>query len=160
MAKTKLPCAICHGELLKDEAQFVDETTFAFYQKAPPIEHGIYCPTCFDSLVRPELDVYNAKMERAKNVNIFSLAQSKESQFVRRIERPVTVEGCPDRQEAELRLAFHAVEVDKNSLVDVELSSEKIKIGGRWQSSVWSGRGIPVNIDEEILKRRFANNPN
>ncbi len=154
MPKPTLQCQVCKIALDKTQAQFVDEDTFAFLSHLPPgVSLGSYCFACFDQHVESELSGYNAKMELAKNINIFYLTQSKESRFVRRIEKPVKVENCLDRNELILRLAFRAVEANKNSLVDVDLLSTKIR-NGRWQTSRWSGRGIPASIDEVHLKRR------
>jgi len=96
----------------------------------------------------------------AKNVNVFFASQSKESRFVRRIEKPIKVENCQDREEAVMRLAFLAIEANKNSIVDVDLVSMKVHKGGTWQSSLWSGRAIPADIDEAHLKRKYASAPN
>lgn len=160
MARKTLNCQVCACDLEKSEALFVDEETFAFLRQLPTgVQLGIYCPVCFDKNVRAELDNYNDKLERAKNVNVFFLTQSKESRFVRRTEKPVTVKDCPDRDEVVLRLAFLAVEAGKNALVDVELSSAKVR-NGRWQSSTWSGQAVPADITETALQRRFAGTPN
>lgn len=144
----------------KSEAQFVDEDSFGFLARLPEgVALGTYCNACFESHVRPELDKYEEKMEKARNVNVFFATQSKESRFVRRIEKPIKVENCQDRDEVVLRLAFLAVSNGKNALVDVDLSSSKVRNGG-WQSSLWSGRAIPANIDESDLQRRFPGAPN
>lgn len=156
--KTLFACQICQCPMSKADAQFVDEETFSFLSR-PPIALGTYCTECFDSSVKPELDSYSEKMDRAKDVNVFFASQSKESRFVRRIERPVQVDDCRDRDEAVLRLAFLAVEAEKNSLVDVELTSTKVR-NGSWQSSRWSGRGIPAEISESSLSRKFPGTPN
>lgn len=64
-----------------------------------------------------------------------------------------------DRDDAILRLAFLAVQAGKNALVDVDLSSTKIK-HGKWQTSRWHGRAIPAHIDPAALDRRFIGAPN
>jgi len=142
----------------KGEALFVDDESFALLE-TPPVAPGAYCPACYDQQVWPALSEYNEQLERAKNVNMFYLSQSKESRFVRRIEKPISVKDCVDRQDAILRLAFIAVRAGKNALVDVDLSSSKIRNGG-YQTSSWSGRAIPADIEESALQRRFVGAPN
>ena len=159
MGKKILKCQVCESALDRTEAKFVDEDTFSFSKLLSGISLGSYCFHCFDERVEPELASYNAKMERAKNVNVFYLSQNKECRFVRRIEKPIKVENCLDRNEVILRLAFMAVEANKNLLVDVDFSSIKIR-NGRWQTSRWSGRAIPAIIDEDKLKRRSMASPN
>lgn len=158
--QTPFQCQKCECPLRKGEVEFVDENTFSFLS-APPtgVELGSYCIQCFDAHVRPEVDKYNEKLELAKNVNVFYSSQSKESRFVRRIEKPIKVEKCQDKDEAVLRLAFLAVQQNKNSIVDVDLNSIKVR-NGSWQSSLWSGRAIPADIDERNLQRKFPGTPN
>lgn len=159
-AKKPFECLICATPLGKREVEFIDENTFLFLTALPAgLALGSYCVSCFDAHVRPEVETYQQKLDQAKNVNVFFLSQSKETRFVRRIEKPIKVENCQDREEAILRLAFLAVEANKNSLVDVDLSSTKVRNGG-WQSSLWSGRAIPADIDEANLQRRYPGSPN
>ena len=155
-----LKCEGCNGSLGKGDAEFVDEDTFKYLRAMPKgLKAGAYCPQCFETSVRGHLDEYNELVERAGNVNVFFVSQSKESRFVRRIEKPVQVKDCEDREEAVMHLAFQAVKLGKNSLVDVDLKSEKLRNAG-YQTSVWSARGIPAQIDEAHLARRFRGVPN
>lgn len=80
-----LQCQICACALAKSDAQFIDEESFAL-MAAPPaqVPAGAYCNTCFEERARPELDAYEALVEKARNVNLFYLSQSRESRFVRR----------------------------------------------------------------------------
>src|ERR1700722_15839496 len=111
MPKQPHQCIVCQCQLTKSEAQFIDEDSFSFLAKLPTgVLPGSYFPSCFDGHVKTEIGRYNELMERAKNVNVFFASQGKESRFVRRSERPIQVEGCADRAEAILRLAFRAVE--------------------------------------------------
>lgn len=153
-------CQSCALEVPKKDRLFVDEETFGFLTRLPAgISIGLYCPVCHASHVQPALDRYIEALEAAKNVNMFYRTQSKECRFVRRIESPVEVHDCDDKDEAILRLAFLAVQAGKNALVDVEVRSRKI-IDGGYQSSSWSGRAVPADIEESQLQRRFPGTPN
>jgi hypothetical protein len=57
-----------------------------------------------------------------------------------------------DRDEALLRLAFFAAQGNYNSLVDVELTSEKVRNGG-YQTLKWRGVGVPVHVNKKRLFR-------
>jgi hypothetical protein len=153
-------CLICASALHKDEVRFVDDNTFPFLSRPPAgLATGSYCLACFDAQVGPELERHHLKMEQAKNVNVFYASQSKESRFIRRTEKLIRVENCQDPQEVILHLAFLAAQADKNTLVDVDLKSVKVR-NGSWQSSLWSGQAIPADIDERSLNRRFPGAPN
>lgn len=155
-----LKCEVCGCELNKAEAEFIDEDTFGFMETPPQgLKLGSYCQSCFETQAREPLNRYNELVEQAKNVNMFYLSQSRESRFVRRIEKPIHVKDCADREEAVMALAFQAAQLGKNSLVDVDLKSEKIR-DGAYQTSRWSGRAIPAQIDEAHLARRFRGTPN
>jgi hypothetical protein len=159
-SSTSRKCQFCDLALSKGEAQYVDETTFPFYKSLPEgVNLGTYCYSCYDRIVGPSLDIYNEKMEKAKNVNVFYFSQSKESRFVRRKERHIEVSNCEDKDDAILRLAFIAVEQGQNTLLDVEITTTKTRNGG-WQSSHCGARAIPAIVDEVKLQRRFPTTPN
>ncbi len=150
--KRNLHCQFCECPLHKSEAEFIDEESFDFALRKPKfIPVGAYCFTCFEGKVKSAVDDYNEKMERAKNVNVFYISQNKESRFVRRNEEPLKIEDCDDRDEVILRLAFLAVEADKNALVDLDFSTRKVYNGG-WKTTRWTGWAIPGTVDESKLK--------
>lgn len=154
-------CQGCQNGIQKREVGFVDDETFAFLEALPEgVTPGAFCPSCFEERVRPALTAYQDLMAAAENVNMFYLSQSKESRFVRRTERRVQVDNCSDKQEAILRLAFKAVQIGKNALVDVDLRSRKVIAAGGYQTSLWAGVAIPADIDEAQLNRRFVGAPN
>jgi hypothetical protein len=62
----------------------------------------------------------------------------------RRSATVLKVEGCADREEALLRLAFLAVKANYNMLLDVDLTAEKVRNAG-YQTSRWQAKGIPVH---------------
>jgi hypothetical protein len=160
--KANLECACCHEPVCKNCAQFLEENRFSFLATVPEILQGsIFCPVCFDSKIQPEIQAYEADIERAREVIVFFKKQTKETRHVKRLEQPVVVEHCPDREETLLRLAYFAIKAGFQSLVDVEISSVKIRSGSR-QFSDWSGTGVPADVDlSKIPKDRSIRfNPN
>ena len=155
--KAPLACTLCAAALCKACAQFTDELTFTFAVDQPAA--GTYCPGCFDREVAPKIAEYEDVLSRARDVNVFYRTQGKESRFIRRIEKPIQVEECDDKDETVLRLAFLAARAGCNALVDVDLDSRKV-IHGKWQTSKWRGTAVPAKVDPETLRRRFANSPN
>jgi hypothetical protein len=160
MKNSELICLRCQTHIAKREALFVNEEQFALLEKMPAdIDVGVYCAPCFDAHVAEALADYNDKLEKAKDVNVFYSTQSKETRFVRRTEKAIRVENCQDRDDVILRLAFRAVESNKNSIVDVTLASVKVRNGG-WQTTVWSGKAIPTDIEDSQLQRKYPGTPN
>jgi hypothetical protein len=159
--KTKAPleCRDCAQSLCKGCAQFVDEGTFTLAGETYAGLIGTYCPTCYEAKAGPAVREYEDVVEKARNVDVFFKNQGKETRFLRRSEKPLEVRDSADRDETVLRLAYLAVQAGFNALIDVDLQSEKIRMGG-WQSSKWHGRGIPVQVDPEQLKRKFISAPN
>lgn len=159
-AKTKLNCGLCGGALCKSCVQFVDEEALSFLEKVPAeLQHDAYCPQCYSAQVAPVLDEQSRVMERARDVNVFFRNQGKESRFIRRSEKPIQVKDCSDRDDVVLRLAFLAAQAGFNCIIDVDVDQEKIRMGG-WQTSKWSGRAIPANVDQAQLERKFISAPN
>lgn len=143
-AKAPFTCGICKESLCKQCVQFVEDGSFSFLREIPEkLTHTTYCSACYESEIAPAIHDYEEIMNRAKEVSVFLKNQGKESRLMKRIELPLTVTGCPDREEALLRLAFQAAQADFNFLVDVDLTSEKIRNGG-YQTSTWRAVGIPA----------------
>lgn len=151
--KATLQCGLCKSAVCKNCAQFLPEGSFSFLKEIPEdLKHGTYCGPCYDSKVAPELSDYEETMERAKNIAVFFKNQSKETRLMRRAERPFKITDCADRDEALMRLAFLAAKGKYNALIDVDITSEKI-LSGRYQTSKWSGTGVPTTLDERRINR-------
>lgn len=107
------------------------------------LEAGSYCPQCFETRVRPEIEAYEQKLERARNMNVFLKKQGKEVVHLRRAQFPVKVENCEDRDEAILRLAFLAAEEGYDTIIGVDLTTTKVR-DNSYQKTLWSGVGTPA----------------
>lgn len=157
-----LECGLCKTSLCKSCTEFVEPSDFSFFTTLPEeIVHGAYCSDCFISRVQPVIEQYNATLEAAKNINVYEKNQSKETRFLSRKEKAVSVENCPGRQEALLRLAFLTVQKGFNAVIDVKIDGKKI-IKGTYQTTVYSGSGVPSTVDERrvIKDRSLWQNPN
>lgn len=103
-------------------------------------------------VVEPEIVNYNDTMRKAKEVFIFYKSQGKESRTIRRAEAPLKVSDCPDREETLLRLAFLAAHANYNALVDINLTSKKVRNEG-YQTLIWNGTAVPANVDADRHNR-------
>lgn len=134
----------------------MEEGSFSFMKKVPSeLAHPLYCPQCFDEKVSAPLVSYNETLERAKEVLVFSKDESKKTRLFSRKEEPVQVAECLDKDETILRLAFLAAQKQFNSIIDVELKSEKV-MNGSHRYHVWKGRAIPCNLDDRQLNRDYS----
>lgn len=125
--------------------------SFSFYDPLPPaLAHSLYCGICFDETVASALSVYETTMDKARFVNVFYKGQGEETRKMRRLEKPLKVEKCKERSEALLKIAFKAAEAGFNCLLDVQLTSEKVRTGS-YQSTLWTGTGVPISVDEASL---------
>ena len=120
------------------------------------LSHTRYCGRCFDSAVAPALQDYEAAVEKARVVFVYYRGQGQETRLMKRIHPPIHVEGISDRSDVLMRLAFLAVRAGFNTLVDVEILPQKIRQGS-YQTTSWSGRGIPTYEDPEKIHYREAN---
>ena len=152
--KATLICGICTESICKGCTQFLEPEQFAFRKILPEaLKFSTYCGTCYNLTIEPALAAYEATLEKARQVSLFYKDQARETRRMSRIETPIRVEKCLDKNETILRLAFIAVEKDFNTLVDVDLVSTKVK-KGNYQHSVWDGTAIPVRLESEKLKRK------
>lgn len=155
--KANLVCGICQDTICKKCTQFIDENSFSFLKIVPTdLQHTAFCETCYTQKVLPEQQKYNEMMERAKNTLVFMKAQFKETRFVKRIEDSIYIAECSDYDEIILRLAFKAVEMNLNGIVDVDITTKKVRTGN-YQTSIFSGSAIPANILEERLIKDRSN---
>ena len=157
-----LECGLCKAALCKSCTVFLDADYFSFLPKVPQeLTHCAYCNDCFTAQIQAQVDEYDQKLERAKNILVYEKKQSKETRLFKRLEEPVNVTNCSDRQETLLRLGFLAAELNYNAIIDVHIEAKKIS-NGSYQTTVFSGSGIPTKVDTSkiIRDRSHWQNPN
>ncbi|MBL7545898.1 MAG: hypothetical protein JNL11_18920 [Bdellovibrionaceae bacterium] len=160
--KALLKCGLCESDVCKYCAQILPEGSFSFIPNAPDhLKHSVYCGYCFDGQIADAWNDYQKTMEQARNIQVFLSHQGKETRLIKRKEKPFQVVDCLDHDETLMRLAFQAVKAGFNALVDVDLTSKKVRING-YQTQIWSGRGTPVNITarDQVRDRSIWHNPN
>lgn len=154
--KGVLSCGICKQNFCKKCTETLAKDSFSFFGKIPEaLTHRTYCGPCYDEKVAPELFEYQSLMQKAKGVFVFVKGQGEETRLLNRNEKPIRVQACADKDETLLRLAFLAVKANFNTLLDVEISSKKLRDEG-YQTTLWSGVGIPTRVD----KKRFEEKKN
>ncbi len=155
-----LECAVCACTICKACAHFVGEEAVEMLSPKPEYYAlGVFCSPCFTNKVEPEIAAYAETVARAGEVNVFYKTESKESRFIRRVEKPIKVKDCSDRDDVLMKLAFVAASRGFNILLDVEAGSEKVHMAG-WQTSNWHGVAVPATVDPAKLNRRILGTPN
>ncbi len=156
--KAVLACEICESDICKKCAQILDKDAFSYMPSiADDLKHTVYCESCFQEKVQPAQDEYEETMARAKDVWVFFTTQRKEIPLIKREKEMFEIFSCPDRDETILRMAFLSALGGFNALIDVEVSSAKVRNEG-YQTSVWKGVGRAAQIDSEKLERQFLRN--
>lgn len=155
--KAALNCEICGEPVCKSCEMFLDASTFSFLKTIPEeLSHSHYCAPCYDSKIMPEIEKYSEIMERAKSVYFFFTTQKMNLlPLLDRAKEGISVKNCADRDETILRLAFLAAQQNYNAIIMAEVKSAKVRDEG-YQKSVWSGVGVPANVDAERIERRNA----
>lgn len=144
--QTALRCKSCNEASCKHCVHFIDEDLFELVSLLPEdLRNSTFCKNCYNQGVAERLSHFTDLAEKAKNVNVFTKVQTKETRRIKRIASPVKVQDCEDREETLLRLAFLAAEKGYDTLVDVDIKSKKVGDGKRYKKLVWIGSGIPVN---------------
>jgi hypothetical protein len=96
--------------------------------------------------VAPELSLYEETLEQAKRVFVFFKTQRKSIPLIKKEKNPEWIEESPDRDETILKLAYISASRGFNAIMDVETTSKKVR-NEAYQTSVWSGSGIPAQVD-------------
>jgi hypothetical protein len=147
--KANLRCGICNSALCKSCSQFLDDESLKLIAKLPEdLSHGAYCWACYCEKVAPQVDVLKDVVERAKEVIIYTKNQGKETRLMKRIADPIVVVDCDDYDEAIMRLAVSAVQAGHNGVIDVDITSKKVK-NGHYSKTIWSATGVPVTIHKK-----------
>ena len=160
--KAKLECSLCQAAICKSCAHIIDPVDFAFAASfTTTLAGGTYCPACFDSQIQPSVTLYEQTATAARDVAVFFKTQSKETRLLSRLEKPLTIDHCADRDEAIMHLAFLATRAGFNGLIDVDVSSRKVR-NEAYQTLVWKASGVPCEVSEAklIKDRSFRTDPN
>lgn len=158
--KTALVCGMCACAVCKSCAHFLEPESFAFAPAVTPeIKHGVFCQDCFSEKVAGPLAEYFDVLETAKNIDVFYKDQSKETRLVRRKEKPVSVAPCDDREDVVMKLAFYAALGGFDSVVDIDLKSEKVHVG-TYSKLVWKGTGVPAHAKGKVINTERTAWPN
>lgn len=153
--KANFSCGLCEEPICKSCAQFLTEGTFSFLKKIPKeLTFSTYCTNCFDDKVATPLADYEANMEKAKEVMVFTKAQTKQTGHLTRKEEPYSVENVEDEQESIMRLAFFAAQDGFNCLLDVNIKNKKIIVGSH-KKTVFSATAIPITIDPKVVREVY-----
>lgn len=122
-------------------------------ERPKALDSSTFCEACYFEKIEPIIKTYEENLEKAKQVNLFYKDQARETRLMSRAAPEIRIENCLDRDETILRLAYRAAELQYNSLIDVDIKSVKVR-EANYQHSVWSVTGIPLNLDENKLKRK------
>ncbi len=161
---TAYTCALCGVQSVKRETYFVSEQDFAFARMGSDSSNkrnvptsstagentlvaytpGSYCLACYNHTIAPAQDRYAETLDQARNIKVFEIQQSKETRLMSRKESLLHVDDIYDRDEAVMRLAFKAVQMGFNTLIDLKTDSVKVK-NGKHQHLVWSAQARPTN---------------
>lgn len=153
--KAPYTCGVCLDAICKSCVQFLPDDALIY---APPETkkslHPCYCSACFTTSYLPELDKYDSTFKKAQEILVFDKSQGKETRFIRRLEKALTVENGLDQQDVTLKLAYLAASMNYNSIVDVDIKAIKVR-DGAYQTTTYTGKGIPTNVnDQKLLKDR------
>jgi hypothetical protein len=111
------------------------------------LTHVRYCNSCYSNEVEGQLAEYEEIADRAKRVFVFFKTRKKGLPLIKKEKDREFIESCPDRDETILRLAYISASRGLNAIVEVEVESKKIR-NEAYQTSIWSGSGIPAQVDE------------
>lgn len=151
-------CEVCEGAICKKCSNMLEADAFSFLDPLPEVlSHTRYCGNCFGEHVEPARAEYQETLEKAEEVFVFFVTQKKEVPLISKSKEVLKIAECKDRDETILRLAFKAAQKGFNGIVQVEVSSKKIRMEA-YQTSVWQGTAQPAQVDAEKIERQYLRN--
>jgi hypothetical protein len=146
-------CGHCQEPVCKKCKQAFAKDRFAFLDPIPlELTHKAYCVNCYNRHIEPALEKYENTVARAKAVMVFHKGLGEETRLMSRTEKLLRIEGCLDKNEALLRLAFLAASAGFNALLDVDVSAEKLRNAG-YQTTKWHASGVPTTLDPKKYEK-------
>ena len=153
--KAEKTCGVCAEHVCKNCALYLEEGSFSFRQDLPEeAKHNYYCPNCYDEHITPLAQEYEAQMALAKDVFVFFVTGKRAVPTLKKSLTRVEVKECVDRDETILRLAFAAVRMGYNAIINTEVKSVKSR-NHSYQKSIWEGEALPVSVDGERMQREY-----
>ncbi len=144
-------CELCEGRVCRKCRVFLSEEEFPFISDRPiELKHSCYCGLCYSQKVEPFKLDYEASLESAKQINVIYKNSKSSVRVIRKAKDRVYVADRLDRDEAILNLAFVSTRAGYNAIIEVEVSSKKIRNEG-YQKTSWSAQGIPAEIRSHEL---------
>lgn len=145
-------CGVCQEGVCKKCRIFLAEDAFPLEMTLPPeLKHTYYCASCHDQHVGPFQSDYENALEAAKKIIVIYKGSKSSIRVLRKAEKPLSFENMPDRDETILKIAFQAAKEGYNAIIDVEVSSQKVRNEG-YQKMAWAGRGTPAEIKSHEIE--------
>ncbi len=147
-------CDLCHEEVCKKHIEKLDGSEYPFGSKKNQniFSKVNFCSECFDTQVKPELDEYEATLEKAKQVAIWSDKFKGRVKTNKKSLDKIVLKDFKDKKILTLAMGFIAAEQGFNGIIEFEVSSRKIR-ENEYQSTRYDGSGRPVDVDAEWLER-------
>ena len=144
--KTALKCYDCGSASCKNCVEFIDEDSVEFVVLLPDeLRNKTFCQNCYSQTILDKITKYRDIAARAKQVDVYTKTQTKETRRIKRVEEPLKIVDCEDRDEVLLRLAFLAAEKGFDTLIDVDVTYRKVGEGKSYRKLVWTGTAIPAD---------------
>lgn len=151
--KAGLSCGACLEPVCRRCVLRLDGEALKLRAEKPEIlSHSAYCPNCYDRHVSPSLAEYETTLAHARETCVWSKNYRGHIPILKKARKQIEVEDFADKDELVLQLAFRAAEMGFNALTGTEITSRKSRENG-YQRTLWSGRALPVLVDEEKLSR-------
>jgi hypothetical protein len=153
-SKLKASCPLCETQVCSKCVVWMPDGAFSFLPERPAVlAHSHYCRDCFADQIEEPWMRYQEDEHKAREAFVFFQSQRAGIPILKREKNTLKVTNNPDRDETILRLAFQAVILGHNAIIDCEVKSQKDRHGG-WQKMIWSGSAVAATVDEEKMSRR------
>ena len=161
--KNTMDCSHCQDVCCKACLTFVEtDQDFQFDSElSNKHKNQSYCPTCSAQVLATDLNLYEDTLQRAKEILVFDISQSKETRLLSRKEKPIKIFNEQDRQVITLKMAYKAAQLGFNAIIDCDIKAKKIR-DGSYQTTAYDGSCIPTQVsDNKLIKdRSIWSNPN
>ena len=156
--KANWTCENCNNTICKKHLSKLNPEDYSIKSLNPPkvFSQTTFCIDCFESIVQPEIEIFNEQLEKAKNVGIWTENYRGKLPITKKALKPIQFKDFTDKKDLILALAFRAIEMGFNGVIELKWKSSKVR-KNEYQKMIWEGQGLPVELPEEWLEKSDNN---
>jgi hypothetical protein len=140
--KNLLPCGLCQEPTCKSCIETLTKEQIQYHPKPPKQLHQRrYCFRCYEAKIAPEMEKYQALLDRANEIQVHKKGQKNLLRIQKREQISIQVKDLLDEYHAIMQLKVLAAWDEYDAILDLETKFIKVRKHG-YEHKEWSAKGF------------------